>query len=168
MSSSVAENIVAKSVSFDSIFVDGSSIGHGQVITKKGDEIDATGKIIASGEIKLPANALITTISMVVTTPFVRASSGTTSQRVGTSDGGYDVVNLASGAMSLATASPYGLPLGRGNSTDVGVRSVLHGNIKMVLDKAFFPEATSLWMEVHSSSAMTAGGVGFIVEFIAL
>jgi hypothetical protein len=166
MSSSVAENIVAKSGSFDSIIVDGSSIGHGQVITKRvelGDNV----RVISSGEIKLPANALITTISMVVTTAFTRALQATTSQKVGTTDGGTEeVVALVSGAMSNTSA--HALAVGRGNSTDTGVADVLDATYQMVLKKAFFPEATSLYMQVHSSQDMSEGAVGFIVEFITL
>jgi hypothetical protein len=154
MSSSVAENIVAKSGSFDSIIVDGSSIGHGQVITKRvelGDNV----RVISSGEIKLPANALITTLQ------------ATTSQKVGTTDGGTEeVVALVSGAMSNTSA--HALAVGRGNSTDTGVADVLDATYQMVLKKAFFPEATSLYMQVHSSQDMSEGAVGFIVEFITL
>ena len=176
MSSSVVENIVAKSVSFDSIVVDGSSIGHKQVLTKKGVAVDGA-VVIKSGAITLPANSLITSLSIVVTTEIAKSGSATSTQQVGTSEGTGDIVAGTPGQMQ--TTGSDKLVVGRGNSTDVSLARPggpstggLRATGAMVIEpgKAFHAAGVSLYMElmVPSPKTITDGACNFIVEFTVL
>ena len=165
------DNIVAKSMSVDSLIVEGSSIGNGQVITRAATFV-ASSTAIKSGAIVLPVNALITNLSFIVTTAIVKGS-GTLGQRVGTEASEADVCALVSNGVQASAASP--VEVGRGNSTNVGLtRSAstgLKANTSMVIlsGKAFYPDGGSIFMEVvNSSGALTAGACNFVVEFIVL
>tara|TARA_B110000902_G_C14265835_1_gene571360 strand:- start:1818 stop:2321 length:504 start_codon:yes stop_codon:yes gene_type:complete len=163
MSSSVMQNIVAKSVAVDSLFVNHRPIfGNNNAIVKA---VAAKGtSAINSGAITIPANALITRLSIIVTTK-LEGHTGTVGHKVGTlSD---DVEISAADSSSLKSTSDY-VDVGVGTSTDNVLLLALDGVNKILIKTATALSAgeRDIFMQVDSSiGSFTAGTCQFIVEY---
>jgi hypothetical protein len=164
MSSSVMQNIVAKSVAVDSLFVNHRPIfGNNNAIVKA---VAAKGTTaINSGAITIPANALITRLSIIVTTK-LEGFTGTVGHKVGTlSD---DTAISAADSSSLKGTSNF-VDAGVGTSTDNVLLLALNtdGN-KILIQTATALSAAErdIFMQVDSSiGSFTAGTCQFIVEY---
>lgn len=167
MSSSVVQSIVAKSVAVDSLFVKDKPIGDNTAIVR---EVAASGSttFIKSGAIALPANALITTLSIVVTTALVKGN-GKLGTKVGTEDAGGQI--CGADADSIVSSDATSTAQGVGSSTDSVRQAALSGAAVMGFEAAspFSAAARSIHMQVDNSSGnITSGACQFIVEFIVL
>ena len=168
------QNIVAKSVAVESLFVNAIPIfGDNTAIVRAVTASNTN--TIKSGAIALPAHALITKLSIVVTKELTTSSnSSTLGHRVGTADDGETIATTNAGSLvdinhAGSTAVVGGA--GGGTSTDVATQVALGGYTPIVFasDAVYATAPRSIHMQVDSSDGnITDGACHFIVEFTQL
>jgi len=127
----------------------------------------ASSDAITSGEMLIPANAVVLDCYAVVKTALAYASA-TLGTRFGTAASGAQIVALDANGLAGSTTS---LAVGKGNSTDAERNTSLGGAaaVVVVANAAYSAPARSIFGEVKASTgAFTAGEVYFAVEYIVL
>ena len=123
---------------------------------------------IQSGAIYLPANSMITKLSVVVLENLT-ATAGTYGVKFGDSADSHDIAALVANAIKTGSTTTAAAKLG--SSTDTAEATALQGAAPIVLDAG--KAAHTAAVEIHgtvvaSGGNFTAGKVAFIVEFIVM
>ncbi len=141
--------------------------GHNAVVKRA--EFTASSANIDSGAIYIPANSIITRLSVVVE-EVLTASTGTPTYGVtfGTSAGDDTVTGTDADKLATAAATVVAK---KGVSTDAALNTLLGGATALTFETGEFIQASAI--ELHgrvaiSSGALTSGVVNFIVEFTYL
>ncbi len=137
-------------------------------VVKTADFATGTKKIL-SGPIYLPANSMITKLSVVVLEDITAASGGTYGVKFGDSADTHDIAALVANAIKTGSTTTAAAKLG--SSTDTAETTALQGAAPIVIDAG--KAAHTAAVEIHgtvvgSGGNFTAGKVAFIVEFIVM
>jgi hypothetical protein len=121
---------------------------------------------IRSGAMKVPAQSIITNITVIVTTQLTH-SSGTTGTKVGTAADGAEIVAAVVDTIQTAAVNTA---KGLGTSLNSALTTALQGNNAMTLvaGKAYVETDTELHITVDNSAGISAGAIQFVVEYIKL
>jgi len=128
---------------------------------------DGTGGFGDTTGITIPANSVITTLGVVVTTQLTRSTTATVGVNFGTAADGHEL-NVVD-ATSLAASGGGTIAVGKGTSTLGTEWTALGGNAAIVFDPnvAFDADARTIYGSVTVSAGnLTAGGVKFWVKYI--